>query len=90
MPGLRFTHRKRCEASRVLDDLDLDWVGAITVVEWGSGKVESLVDAWLRVALDRPTGVAADTDGEEPDEPRRVVIRGHGARGRELEAALRA
>jgi tRNA threonylcarbamoyladenosine biosynthesis protein TsaE len=38
-----------------VDDLDLDVsVGdAVTVVEWGSGKVEQLTDAHLEIRLDR-------------------------------------
>ncbi|TDC53717.1 tRNA (adenosine(37)-N6)-threonylcarbamoyltransferase complex ATPase subunit type 1 TsaE [Micromonospora sp. KC207] len=38
-----------------IDDLDLDASvdGSVTVVEWGEGLVEQLVDAHLRVRIDR-------------------------------------
>jgi tRNA threonylcarbamoyladenosine biosynthesis protein TsaE len=38
-----------------IDDLDLDASvdEAVTVVEWGEGMVEQLVDAHLRVRIDR-------------------------------------
>ena len=38
-----------------VDDLDLDASldEAVTLIEWGEGKVEQLTDAYLRVRLDR-------------------------------------
>jgi tRNA threonylcarbamoyladenosine biosynthesis protein TsaE len=38
-----------------VDDLDLDasLAEAVTAVEWGSGLVEGLADAWLEVRLER-------------------------------------
>lgn len=48
-----------------IDDLDLDASAqeSVTVVEWGSGLVESLADAHLRIELSRPRGEgAADED----------------------------
>lgn len=43
-----------------LDDLDLDaeMAGSITLVEWGEGLVERLVDAHLQVRIDRHDGEA--------------------------------
>jgi tRNA threonylcarbamoyladenosine biosynthesis protein TsaE len=45
-----------------VDDLDLDVSvsDAVTVVEWGRGKVEQLADAYLEIRLDRAVG--DDTD----------------------------
>ncbi len=50
-----------------IDDLDLDvsTEESLTVVEWGSGLVESLADAHLRVELRRLPGGA---DGSDEDE----------------------
>lgn len=39
-----------------LDDLDIDFAGSIVVIEWGAGLIEHLVDAWLAVTIERPTG----------------------------------
>ena len=39
-------------------DLDVDVASAVTVVEWGAGKVEQLADAHLSIVLDR----AADSE----------------------------
>jgi len=50
-----------------IDDLDLDvsTEDSLTVVEWGSGLVESLADAHLRVELRR---LPAGADGRNEDE----------------------
>lgn len=69
-----------------LDDLDLDWDGAIVVVEWGRGMVDGISDSVLDVEISRATGTeavtAADTldPDDVPDEPRRVVVTGSGPR----------
>jgi tRNA threonylcarbamoyladenosine biosynthesis protein TsaE len=49
-------------------DLDVDVTSSLTVVEWGSGLVERLADAWLEITLDR----AADT------EVRTAIVEPHG------------
>ncbi|WP_370454793.1 tRNA (adenosine(37)-N6)-threonylcarbamoyltransferase complex ATPase subunit type 1 TsaE [Schumannella sp. 10F1B-5-1] len=89
----------RLASALELDDLDIDWDGSITVVEWGAGKLDGVSDSWLRVAIERRTGAAADAvvatgiatgdsalgdAAEELEEPRRVVIEGHGPRWAEL------
>jgi tRNA threonylcarbamoyladenosine biosynthesis protein TsaE len=53
-----------------IDDLDLDATmdEAVTVVEWGEGLVERLVDGYLEVRLDRLD-----------DDSRAVTLAGHGA-----------
>lgn len=60
-----------------IDDLDLDASvdDSVTVVEWGEGVVEQLVDAHLLVRIARPS---ADADTTERDEPRWVELEGHG------------
>jgi tRNA threonylcarbamoyladenosine biosynthesis protein TsaE len=59
----------RLEAFEV-DDLDLDASieDSVTVVEWGEGLVEHLVDGYLEVRIDR-----------YEDETRSVELIGHGA-----------
>lgn len=69
-----------------LDDLDLDWDGAIVVVEWGRGMVDGISDAVLDVEITRATGADADVSVDDldpddvPDEPRRVVVTATGSR----------
>ena len=60
-----------------VDDLDLDAAlsDSVTVVEWGEGLVEHLVDSRLEVRIDR----APDT------ETRSVTLVAHGAAWRERE-----
>jgi tRNA threonylcarbamoyladenosine biosynthesis protein TsaE len=52
-----------------VDDLDLDasLEDSVTVVEWGSGKVEQLADAHLRVRIER-----------RDDDTRVIEVEGHG------------
>jgi len=64
-----------------VDDLDLDasLPESVTVVEWGSGLVESLAESWLEVALTRAeddvrTAVLAGA-GSWPARARRVLER---------------
>ncbi|MFM6968207.1 MAG: tRNA (adenosine(37)-N6)-threonylcarbamoyltransferase complex ATPase subunit type 1 TsaE [Microbacteriaceae bacterium] len=59
-----------------LEDLDLDWENSITVVEWGSGMLDTIVDEWLEIVIDRSH--SAD------DEMRTVTLHSHGPRGNEL------
>lgn len=64
-----------------LDDLDLEFERSIVVVEWGAGLIEHLVDEWLAVTIERPTGALADHNPDEaPIEPRSVTITGVGPR----------
>lgn len=74
-----------------VDDLDLDTslADSVTVVEWGSGKVEGLAEDRLLVELVRATGGGADVT-----EARTVTVTGVGARwadgaGAALAAAVR-
>ena len=56
-----------------LDHLDLDdsTDEAVTVVEWGEGKVESLADGHALITIDRARGAYAE--GEDPAAGERVV-----------------
>jgi tRNA threonylcarbamoyl adenosine modification protein YjeE len=60
----------RLATARELDDLDLDYDGAIVVVEWGAGKLDGVADSWIDIAISR--GPA--------DDVRDVTITGHGSR----------
>ncbi len=74
-PALVHVDAYRVGAGLEVDDLDLDATvdDAVTVVEWGEGKVERLSPDLLEVLIDRP---AADSDPA----PRRVRLRGTGPR----------
>ncbi|UVY85523.1 tRNA (adenosine(37)-N6)-threonylcarbamoyltransferase complex ATPase subunit type 1 TsaE [Brachybacterium sp. NBEC-018] len=63
-----------------LDDLDLeaDLDRAVTVIEWGRGRVEHLVESWLLVELERPE--IWDGDPEDPEEPRTIRLTPQGPR----------
>ena len=66
----------RLASAAEVDDLDLDLDGAITVVEWGAGKLDGAVDSWLQLDIVRPVG----GDPEADDAPRHVRLRAHGPR----------
>ncbi|MGV3714287.1 tRNA (adenosine(37)-N6)-threonylcarbamoyltransferase complex ATPase subunit type 1 TsaE [Pseudolysinimonas sp.] len=70
----------RLATGRELDDLDLDYDGAIVVVEWGTGKLDGVADSWIDIAISRETS----------DDSRDVTITGHGPRWAQLDAALAA
>ncbi|MFF2269826.1 tRNA (adenosine(37)-N6)-threonylcarbamoyltransferase complex ATPase subunit type 1 TsaE [Cellulosimicrobium cellulans] len=69
-------------------DLDSSLDESVTVVEWGSGLVESLAGDRLEIVLERPRG---GLDQESDDAPeageRRVTVRGVGARWSGLDVA---
>lgn len=89
-PPLVHVDAYRLRDAAELDDLDLDFEGSIVVVEWGAGLIEALVDEWLAVTIERPTGAGAggtadDVDDDEaPIEPRTVTLEGIGARWADL------
>ncbi len=88
-PALVHVDAYRLSGSVEVEDLDLDadLDRAVTVVEWGAGKVEGLTDQRLEVVLSRAVGAAVD-----PQDPsggtRTVFVRGIGQRwaGMELGA----
>lgn len=91
-PPLVHVDAYRLRDAAELDDLDLDFAASIVVVEWGAGLLEHLIDDWLSVTIERPTGAGAvavvETEGPDPDdalhEPRTVAIAGVGARWADL------
>ena len=72
LSGLPLVHvdAYRLGSLEEVDDLDLDVsvADAVTVVEWGSGKVEQLADAHLEIRLERT----------EDDETRTATLVPHG------------
>lgn len=70
----------RLATGRELDDLDLDYDGAIVVVEWGKGKLDGVADSWIDVVIAR----------DAADDSREVEVTGHGPRWAQLDAALAA
>ena len=89
-PALVHIDGYRLSGPRELDDLDVDWDGAVAVVEWGEGLLDGIADAWLRVAIDRPHGGAITAEDAAGPALRRLEISGTGIRGRELETFLAA
>lgn len=58
----------------LIDDLDLDLEGSITVAEWG-GPLEHALESWFDVRIERASGVDTDPLDPEADDPRSVSIR---------------
>ena len=59
-PALVHVDAYRLGGADELDDLDLELEQSIVVVEWGAGLIEHLVDEWLAVTIERPTGATAE------------------------------
>nr|WP_239548248.1 tRNA (adenosine(37)-N6)-threonylcarbamoyltransferase complex ATPase subunit type 1 TsaE [Arthrobacter tumbae] len=88
-PGLVHVDAYRLESDAEIDDLDLETTldSSVTVVEWGSGRVEHLADSWLHITLVRPAvppagGSPAEQAvlSDDDDEPRHVRIEAYGPR----------
>lgn len=80
--GVPFVHidAYRLQSAVELEDLDIDWDNVISVVEWGHGMLDTIVDEWLEIVIDRSR--SAD------DETRNVSLHAVGPRGNELADAL--
>ncbi|MDQ6752130.1 MAG: tRNA (adenosine(37)-N6)-threonylcarbamoyltransferase complex ATPase subunit type 1 TsaE [Actinomycetota bacterium] len=65
-PDLVHADAYRLGSAGEVDDIDLENTldTAVTVVEWGSGRVEHLAESRLEVELRRATGGGARPDGE--------------------------
>jgi tRNA threonylcarbamoyladenosine biosynthesis protein TsaE len=97
-PDLVHVDAYRLGSASEIDDIDLENTmdSAVTVVEWGRGRVEHLSESRLEIDLHRAIGLpATQPDGgattSEPevldfdtddndDEPRTIVMRGFGPR----------
>ena len=53
--GIPFHHidAYRLSIPAELDDLDIDFAGSISVIEWGSGYAEGLTDSMLEIQIER-------------------------------------
>ena len=80
--GVPFVHidAYRLQSPAELEDLDIDWENVISVVEWGHGMLDSIVDDWLEIVIDR--------SHSSDDETRTVSLHAFGPRGYELVDAL--
>jgi tRNA threonylcarbamoyladenosine biosynthesis protein TsaE len=96
-PDLVHVDAYRLGSAAEIDDIDLENTmdSAVTVVEWGRGRVEHLSESRLEVDLLRSLGASAaagttaagtaaagslDFDTDDDDEPRTIVLRGFGPR----------
>ncbi len=87
-PALVHVDAYRLSSLDEVDALDLDasLEDAVTVVEWGAGRVEGLAESRLLVEVVRRTGseatdVLADaSDSSDTSEPRTVTVTGVGSR----------
>lgn len=91
-PDLVHVDAYRLESASEIDGIDLENTldSAVTVVEWGRGRVEHLSPSRLDIELLRGSGgngipTAAesgvlDFSGEDDDEPRTIILRGYGPR----------
>ena len=82
----------RLTSMEELDALDLDASldESLTVVEWGSGKVETLTGSRLEIDIVRPTGADAAVGELGEDEPRTLTFHPYGERAEGLARAVRA
>jgi tRNA A37 threonylcarbamoyladenosine biosynthesis protein TsaE len=53
--GIAFHHidAYRLSSAAELDDLDIDYAGSISVIEWGSGFAEGLSESLLEINIER-------------------------------------
>lgn len=89
-PDLVHVDAYRLSSAAEIDDIDLENTmdTSVTVVEWGSGRVEHLSDSRLEIELQRSTGSAAgpgeetrlDFDEDDDEEPRAIRLRAYGPR----------
>ncbi|GAA4417720.1 tRNA (adenosine(37)-N6)-threonylcarbamoyltransferase complex ATPase subunit type 1 TsaE [Georgenia halophila] len=93
-PDLVHVDAYRLQSFDEVDALDLDTAleDSVTVVEWGTGKMESLTPNRLEIDIRRPHGASGESPADlAAPAPREVTLRGVGERwaGAEL-AELRS
>lgn len=55
----------RLSSPAELDDLDIDYANAITIVEWGAGLTDGIAPAWLELNIERDhTGASEVREAE--------------------------
>jgi len=75
-PALVHVDAYRLGSVGELDDVDVDWDNGITVVEWGSTMLDSLVSDWVEIIIERSVSDA--------DDVRTVRVEPHGIRATEI------
>ncbi len=75
-PPLVHVDAYRLASAAELDDVDIDWDNSITVVEWGAGKIDSLVDVWLELVFERSVS--------DSDDDRSIRLVPHGTRAQAI------
>lgn len=82
-PPLVHVDAYRLGSPAELDDLGLDYDNSVTIVEWGRGMVDGLVDSWWEIELDRQwhghgvdsaCGTTAHDAELDADAPRLVTV----------------
>lgn len=76
-PQLVHVDAYRLGSAAELDDLDIDLARSVTVIEWGRGMAEAIVDSWWDIELERPIGAGAVDIADEDldaDAPRVMTI----------------
>ena len=79
-PPLVHVDAYRLRSAADLDDLDLDYEGAVVVVEWGAGLLDGVADSVLEVHITRPPAAGVIDDDEEAAEPRAIELQRTGPR----------
>jgi tRNA threonylcarbamoyladenosine biosynthesis protein TsaE len=89
-PDLVHVDAYRLGSAAEIDDLDLESTmdTAVTVIEWGAGRVEHLSESRLEVALVRRTGSTVADGPADDDEPRLMRITAFGPRWEGLSPEL--
>lgn len=64
----------RLGSAAELDDLDIDFENSITIVEWGKGFTDGIMERWLEIEIER---ASATTESVEQDEVRQITITEH-------------
>lgn len=82
-PDLVHVDAYRLGSEAEIDDIDLENTmdSAVTVVEWGAGRVEHLSASWLEIELDRATGAAGPGADDGGRDDGRADGRDHGPGG---------
>lgn len=73
--GLRLVHvdAYRLGSAAELDDLDIDWPGSISVIEWGQPYVAQVADCWLHIEITPVESPADDFDAWASENAQRMV-----------------
>ncbi len=81
-PDLVHVDAYRLSSAQEIDDLDLEYTleRAVTVVEWGKGKVEHLTESRLELELIRSQSGSHPAENQPESEPRQLHLYAYGPR----------